>query len=121
MESRGCSASAPTGPRIGKAARLDDAGGRYVVFAKATFPRELTLDGVRVVVDAAHGAAYKVAPLVFSRARRRACTRSASSPNGRTSTRTCGALHPDNVRAEVVRAQAPRSASRSTATPTASS
>ena len=51
---------------IGKASKLDDARGRYVVFAKATFPRGLTLDGVRIVVDAAHGAAYKVAPLVFS-------------------------------------------------------
>ena len=55
----------PTGPGIGRAEKLEDARGRYVVFAKKTFPRELSLDGVRIVVDAAHGAAYRVAPLVF--------------------------------------------------------
>src|SRR5215472_10716680 len=55
----------PTGPGIGKAERIDDAKGRYVVFVKNTFPRDLSLDGVSVVVDAAHGAAYRVAPLVF--------------------------------------------------------
>jgi phosphoglucosamine mutase len=47
---------------IGRARRIDDAQGRYIHFAKATFPKELTLDGVRVVVDCANGAAYKVAP-----------------------------------------------------------
>src|SRR5580658_4259989 len=55
----------PTGPGIGRAQRIEDAQGRYVVFVKNTFPRELSLDGVSMVVDAAHGAAYRVAPLVF--------------------------------------------------------
>jgi len=50
---------------LGKARRLDDAGGRYVEFCKSTFSPELSLKGVRVVVDAAHGAAYQVAPAVF--------------------------------------------------------
>jgi len=50
---------------LGKARRLDDAGGRYVEFCKSTFSAELSLKGVRVVVDAAHGAAYQVAPAVF--------------------------------------------------------
>jgi phosphoglucosamine mutase len=54
-----------TGSAIGRAQRLDDARGRYVAFVKNTFPRDLSLDGVRVVVDAGHGAAYQVAPLVF--------------------------------------------------------
>ena len=54
-----------TGSSVGRAERLDDAIGRYIVYAKSTFPRELTLDGLRVVVDAAHGAAYRVAPAVF--------------------------------------------------------
>ena len=50
---------------LGRAIRLDDAGGRYIESAKATFPRGLTLDGLRIVVDCAHGAAYKVAPTVL--------------------------------------------------------
>jgi len=51
--------------RLGRASRLDDAPGRYIEAAKAAFPRGLTLDGLRVVVDCAHGAAYKVAPTVL--------------------------------------------------------
>jgi phosphoglucosamine mutase len=50
---------------LGKARRLDDAGGRYVEFCKSTFSSELSLKGLRIVVDAAHGAAYRVAPDVF--------------------------------------------------------
>jgi phosphoglucosamine mutase len=92
----------PTGPGIGKASRLDDAGGRYVVFAKATFPRGLTLDNVRVVVDAAHGAAYKVAPLVFTELGA-SVTSIGVKPTGTNINKDSGALHPDNVRAEVVK------------------
>lgn len=92
----------PTGPGIGKASRLDDAGGRYVVFAKTTFPRGLTLDGTRIVVDAAHGAAYKVAPLVFSELGA-SVTAIGVKPNGVNINKDTGALHPDNVRAEVVK------------------
>src|SRR5450432_2409510 len=55
-----------TGARVGRAERLEDATGRYIVYAKSTFPKDLTLDGLRIVVDAAHGAAYRVAPDVFS-------------------------------------------------------
>jgi len=50
---------------LGKAHRLDDATGRYIEFAKATFPRGMRLDGLKIVVDCAHGAAYKVAPKVL--------------------------------------------------------
>ncbi len=50
---------------LGKARRLDDARGRYIEFCKSTFPGELTLRGLKIVVDAAHGAAYQVAPEVF--------------------------------------------------------
>ena len=92
----------PTGPGIGKASRLDDAGGRYVVFAKATFPRGLALDNVRVVVDAAHGAAYKVAPLVFSELGANV-TAMGNKPTGTNINKDAGALAPDNVRAEVVK------------------
>jgi phosphoglucosamine mutase len=48
--------------RIGRAKRIDDAQARYIEFAKRTFPRRLSLEGIRIVVDCAHGAAYKVAP-----------------------------------------------------------
>ncbi|MFP3943358.1 MAG: phosphoglucosamine mutase [Alphaproteobacteria bacterium] len=51
--------------RLGRAKRIDDAGARYIEFAKATFPKQLRLDGLRIVVDCAHGAAYKVAPAVL--------------------------------------------------------
>ena len=56
----------PTGLGIGKAFRIDDADGRYNVFLKNVLPRELTLDGLRVVIDCAHGAAYRIAPTVLS-------------------------------------------------------
>src|ERR1039458_4972629 len=51
--------------RLGRASRLDDAGGRYIEAAKATFPRGLRLDGLKIVIDCAHGAAYRVAPAVL--------------------------------------------------------
>ena len=50
---------------LGKARRIDDAGGRYIEFCKSTFPSDLDLKGWRIVVDCAHGAAYHVAPPVF--------------------------------------------------------
>src|SRR5215831_7432956 len=55
----------PTATSIGKAFRIEDAGGRYVVFAKSTFPKDLTLEGLTIVVDCGHGAAYRVAPTVL--------------------------------------------------------
>jgi phosphoglucosamine mutase len=91
-----------TGPAIGRAVKLEDARGRYVAFVKATFPRDLTLDGVRVVVDAAHGAGYVVAPLVFSELGARVHAIGVR-PNGTNINRDVGALHPDQARAEVVR------------------
>src|SRR5258708_1901013 len=50
---------------LGRAKRLDDAGGRYIEFVKGSFPKGLRLDGLKVVIDCAHGAAYKVAPTVL--------------------------------------------------------
>jgi phosphoglucosamine mutase len=91
-----------TGPAIGRAVKLEDSRGRYVTFVKNTFPRDLTLDGMRVVVDAAHGAAYVVAPLVFSELGARVHALGVR-PNGTNINRECGALHPDHARAEVVR------------------
>ena len=91
-----------TGPAIGRAVKLEDARGRYVAFVKSTFPRDLTLDGLRVVIDAAHGAAYVVAPLVFSELGARVHAIGVR-PNGTNINREVGALHPDHARAEVVR------------------
>jgi phosphoglucosamine mutase len=91
-----------TGPGIGRAEKLDDARGRYVVFAKNTFPRDLTLDGLRVVVDAAHGAAYRVAPAVFQELGA-TVTAIGVRPNGVNINRDYGALHPDHLRSEVVK------------------
>src|SRR5437868_282949 len=51
-----------TGAAIGRAVKIEDSRGRYVVFCKGTFPNRLSLDGIKMVVDAAHGAAYVVAP-----------------------------------------------------------
>jgi len=55
----------PTAEEVGKAYRVDDAMGRYIVFLKHSFPRELDLSGLRIVLDCAHGAAYRVAPAVL--------------------------------------------------------
>ncbi|HEX7489579.1 MAG TPA: phosphoglucosamine mutase [Anaeromyxobacteraceae bacterium] len=83
----------PTANRIGKATRINDAGGRYVVFLKALFPREMTLDGLTIVVDCAHGAAYKVAPLVFEELGAKVITLNAR-PDGKNINDACGAVHP---------------------------
>ncbi len=98
-------AAVPTGARIGRADRVSDAGGRYVVYAKATFPKELTLDGVRVVVDAAHGAAYRVAPAVFAELGADVVA-IGCRPDGKNINRGCGALHPEHVAAEVKKRRA---------------
>ncbi len=91
-----------TGANIGRAIKIEDARGRYVVFTKSTFPNHLTLDGMKVVVDAAHGAAYKVAPLVFSELGADV-TCLGCKPNGKNINREAGALHPEHVRSEVLR------------------
>ncbi len=91
-----------TGPAIGRAEKLEDSRARYVVFLKQTFPRDLSLDGVRVVVDAAHGAAYKVAPMVLQELGAQV-TAIGVKPNGININKDSGALHPENVRAEVVK------------------
>ena len=87
---------------IGKAERIDDAVGRYVQFLKHAFPKELTLDGVKVVVDCANGAAYHVAPQVF-RELGAAVDEINVWPDGRNINFGCGALHPETMAEEVRR------------------
>lgn len=95
----------PIGTKVGRAERLDDAPGRYVAFVKSTFPSDLTLDGIRIVVDAAHGAAYKTAPLVFSELGATVYPIGVK-PNGRNINHRAGALHPEACAREVKRRRA---------------
>jgi phosphoglucosamine mutase len=92
----------PTREQIGKAFRIDDAVGRYNVFAKGTFPRHLTLDGLTVAVDCGHGAAYKVAPEVLEELGARVVALGVD-PDGENINRDAGALHPEHLQ-EAVRA-----------------
>jgi phosphoglucosamine mutase len=91
-----------TGQAIGRAEKLEDARGRYVAFVKNTFPRDLSLDGMKVVVDAGHGAAYRVAPLVFDELGAHV-TALGVDPDGLNINEGAGALHPAQAQAEVLR------------------
>ena len=86
---------------LGRVKRLDDAGGRYIEFVKQSFPRGLRLDGLRIVVDCAHGAAYKVAPTVFWELGAEVFALGVS-PDGLNINRECGALSPEQMRREVL-------------------
>lgn len=86
----------PTAKAIGKAFRVDDAEGRYNVFAKTVFPRHLTLDGIKVVIDCANGAAYKIAPEVLQELGADVIAIGVE-PNGENINHDCGALHPHHV------------------------
>jgi phosphoglucosamine mutase len=86
---------------LGRAKRLDDERGRYIEFVKQSFPKERRLDGLRVVVDCAHGAAYKVAPTVFWELGAEVFSIGVS-PDGTNINRDCGALAPEAMRQEVL-------------------
>ena len=86
---------------LGRARRLDDAAGRYIEVAKASFPRGLTLDGVRIVVDCAHGAAYRVAPTVLRELGAEVIAMGVS-PDGTNINRDCGSTHPRHLCGEVL-------------------
>jgi len=83
----------PTAGEIGKAFRVDDAVGRYVEHAKTSFPRGLTLEGLRIVVDCAHGAAYKSTPAVLQELGAELIV-SGVHPNGTNINAECGSMHP---------------------------
>lgn len=86
---------------IGKAKRIDDAIGRYIVFAKNTFPEEMTLDGMKIALDCANGAAYKVAPIIFSELGAEVSAIHVA-PNGMNINDNCGSQHTDDLKAEVL-------------------
>ena len=82
----------PTAEAVGKAVRIDDALGRYIEYAKASFPRGMTLDGMRVVVDCAHGAAYKSTPCVLRELGAEVIV-FGNEPDGMNINKECGSMH----------------------------
>ncbi len=92
----------PTATKIGRAVRLDDARGRYVVFLKNTFPRELSLEGMTIAVDCANGAGYKVAPEVLEELGAKVI-RLGVEPDGKNINHKSGALFPENVAKAVLK------------------
>lgn len=81
---------------MGKAYRIDDAGGRYIQYLKGTFPQNLALDGIKLVVDCANGAGYRVAPAVFKELGAHVVT-TAVVPNGLNINQDSGALNPERM------------------------
>src|SRR3984957_18045256 len=86
----------PTAGKIGRATRIDDALGRYVEFAKQSFPRGRTLENMRIAVDAANGAAYKSTPCILRELGAEIIV-SHNTPNGRNINRECGSTHPEEI------------------------
>lgn len=92
-------------PHLGKASRLDDAIGRYVEYVKATFPAGLRLDGMKIVVDCANGAAYRVAPEILWELGAEVVA-VAVQPDGKNINHKCGATYPQLVQEAVLMHQA---------------
>ncbi|MDX4061286.1 phosphoglucosamine mutase [Aliarcobacter skirrowii] len=89
-----------TGKNIGSSKRIDDVIGRYIVSIKSSFPKDLTLKGLRIVLDCANGAAYKVAPTILEELGADVITIN-NKPNGFNINDNCGAMHPENVAKQV--------------------
>ncbi len=90
----------PVAEEVGKASRIEDAAGRYIVYLKNTFPKNYVLDDFHIVLDCAHGATYKVAPHVFAELGARV-TCIGVEPDGKNINHECGALHPEVMAAKV--------------------
>ncbi len=91
----------PLPEAIGRAAQLKDSTGRYIVYLKHSFPSELTLDGVKIVLDCANGATYKVAPLIFEELGAKVITLG-NQPDGLNINHKCGSLYPGLAASRVV-------------------
>jgi phosphoglucosamine mutase len=91
----------PTAGEIGKAVRIDDALGRYIEYAKASFPRGLTLEGVKIVLDCGHGAAYKSSPCVLRELGADVIVFN-NQPDGKNINENCGSMHPEAMCQKVV-------------------
>lgn len=94
-----------TGKEIGKAKRIDDVIGRYIVQLKNSFPVEMTLQGMRIVLDTANGAAYKVGPTVLEELGAEVIVLH-HEPDGFNINEGCGALHPKDVSEAVIKYRA---------------
>jgi len=90
----------PVAQEVGKAKRIDDAMGRYIEFCKNTFPDDMTLDGMKVVLDCSNGATYKCAPLIFSELGAEVTTIHAN-PNGMNINDNCGSQHTQDLCAKL--------------------
>ncbi len=86
----------PTAGKIGRATRIDDALGRYVEFAKQSFPRGKTLEGLRIAVDCGNGAAYKSSPCILRELGADLIV-AHNTPNGRNINRECGSTYPEAI------------------------
>ncbi len=89
-----------TEKEIGKSKRIDDVIGRYIVHIKSSFPKHLNLNGIRIVIDTANGAAYKVAPTIFSELGADVITIN-DKPNGFNINQNAGAMHPEILASKV--------------------
>ncbi len=90
----------PVAEEVGRATRIDDARGRYIVYLKNTFPKNYTLDDFHIVLDCANGATYGVAPHVFEELGAKVTTIGVT-PDGKNINENCGALHPEQVAQKV--------------------
>lgn len=95
----------PPAEALGKATRIEDAGGRYIEFCKNSFPRDLRLTGLRVVVDCAHGASYKVAPAVLWELGAEVVA-IGNNPNGININDGFGSLYPEKIQQKVLEVRA---------------
>ncbi|MBL7684749.1 MAG: phosphoglucosamine mutase, partial [Deltaproteobacteria bacterium] len=90
------SAEIPIAEEIGRAYRVEDAPGRYIEYLKQSFPQHLSLEGIKIVIDCANGAAYKVGPIVFEELGAEVISLGVT-PNGTNINDHCGALYPKNL------------------------
>jgi len=95
----------PPAREMGQAFRLEDVHGRYIVFLKNTFPRDLTMEGLKMVLDTANGATYKIAPATFFELGANVEVIH-NTPNGLNINDRCGSQHTQDLRRRVVEAQA---------------
>ncbi|MGB9711141.1 MAG: phosphoglucosamine mutase [Thermodesulfovibrio sp.] len=97
--------SRPQAKALGKAFRIEDAVGRYIEFVKSTLPKNFTFEGLKVVIDPANGAAYKITPTLFRELGAEVITIN-DKPDGLNINRECGALYPQELIKKVIETQA---------------
>jgi len=95
----------PTAEEVGKARRIDDAAGRYIVFCKNSFPEDVSLEGLKIVLDCANGATYKIAPTVFAELGADVIAIH-NEPNGTNINHNCGSQHTQDLKYKVLETKA---------------